>query len=67
MISREKAKRKILAALLEEGELTTKQISNKINIHYYRTKILLTELLEENKIIREQKSHYTFWRYNDGV
>lgn len=63
MLKKIQVKRKILAILLEEGELTTSKISRKTKIHFYRVRELLNELLEEKKIEKDSKGRYTFWRY----
>ena len=47
--------------LLKKGEKTAEDISKEINLSLAKTQIFLLRLMEEGKIIRNQKNKQWFW------
>lgn len=55
-------KDKILKILKDFGRNSTSRIAGIIGTDYNYTLKLLGELLKENKVIKEEETHSTFWR-----
>lgn len=65
MIEIEDIKIKILEELKNNEWLPPTSISKKTNIHYYLIVQALNELLKENKVIKEDRGEFTFWRLKE--
>ena len=53
--------RNLVLNLLKKGEKTSEDISKEINLPLAKTRIFLLRLMEEGKIIRNQKNKQWFW------
>ena len=58
-------KTEILAYLKKRKEVSATKIYRTLNIHYYKVKMILQELLKEKKIkVSTQKRHHTYYSYD---
>jgi DNA-binding IclR family transcriptional regulator len=67
-IKDEEKKIKIIEFLNKDKErwFSATNISNELGIHYYKAENLLNKLLSENKVEKEERGSYTFWKIKSG-
>ena len=46
---------------------STRKIADKIEINWYKAEYALRKLLEENKIIVDEKPNTTYWKVKDEM
>jgi len=57
-------KQEILKILLEKKDewFTLNQIRNLVGIHIYKAEVLMSELLFKDKVEKDEKGNFKFWR-----
>lgn len=57
-----KPKERIIEFLKKDGEKSTSEICQETTINYYKILKLLKDLEKENKIAKNIKNNFTYWR-----